>query len=90
MSNLLLVAMFLFWIVPMLLFKEYMLGLAFIIFGLVFGFVEFLSHFYTGKTVSQQVWALITSCHWKGYLLLFCMLCGWLCLLAHLGLRFKK
>jgi hypothetical protein len=90
MSNLLLIAMFLFFTVPAVIYKEYFLALAFVIFGLVFGFMEFLSHFYTGMTVSQQVWALIMDHKWKGYIVLGGMLVGWICLLLHLGLRFKK
>jgi len=90
MSNLLLVFMGLLFVVPSILYKEYFLALAFMIFGLVFGFVEFCAHYYTGKTVSQQMWALIIDHRWKGYIILGCMLLAWVCLLVHLGVRFKK
>lgn len=90
MSNLLLVAMFLFFIVPSIIYKEYFLALAFVIFGLVFGFMEFLADYYTGKTVSQHLWVLMLDHKWKGYIILGGMLLGWICLLVHLGMRFKK
>ena len=90
MSNLLLVFMFLLFVIPAVIYKEYMLALSFIIYGLVFGFVEYLSHYYTGKTVSQQMWALIADHKYKGYIIIGCMLLGWVCLLLHLGMRFKK
>lgn len=89
MSNLLLVFMFLFFTVPSIIYKQYFLALAFMIFGLVFGFTEFLSHYVTGMTVSQQLWALIKEHSYKGYTIIGFMLLGWLCLLAHLGIRFK-
>jgi hypothetical protein len=89
MSNILLIAMGLFFIVPTIIYKEYFLSLVFVIFGLVFGFVEFLAKTYTGQTVSQQVWALIVSNSVKGYILIGCMALGWACLLAHLSIRFK-
>jgi len=90
MSNLLLVLMFLFFTVPAIIYKQYFLALAFIIFGVVFGLVEYAADFYTGKTVSQHLWALILEHGYKGYTILGFMLLGWLCLLFHLGMRFKK
>jgi len=89
MSNILLVLMFLFFTVPALIYKMYFLALTFIIFGLVFGFVEFIAHFYTGHTVSQQLWDLIVAHQAKGVIILVGMLLGWICLLLHLGMRFK-
>jgi hypothetical protein len=67
-----------------------MLSLAFIIFGLVFGFVEFLSNYYTGKTVSQMMWQLMTTNKKEGMLVIGCMAAAWVCLLLHLAIRFKK
>ena len=90
MSNLLLVAMFLFFTIPAIIYKQYFLALAFVIFGLVFGFVEYLADYYTGSTVSQHLWALIKEHSYKGYTIIGFMLLGWICLLLHLGLRFKK
>lgn len=77
-------------IIPAVIYKEFFLALAFIIFGVVFGFVEYLSHYYTGHTVSQHLWELMLDHKWKGYIILGGMLLGWICLLLHLGLRFKK
>lgn len=90
MSNLLLVAMFLFFTIPALIYKQFFLALTFLIFGIVFGLVEYAAHYYTGKTVSQQLWALIVEHGYKGYSIIGCMLLGWICLLLHLGMRFKK
>ena len=90
MGNILLIAMGAFWIFGMVFSKEFFLGLVFIIFGLVFGFVEFMAKYYTGRTVSQQVLDLVQAHHIKGMILLACMLAGWICLLFHLGMRFKK
>lgn len=90
MSNLLIVFMLLFWLIPSIIFKQYMLALTFMVFGIVFGFIEFLSNYYTGHTVSQLVWDLFLSSKWKGITLIVCMGLGWLCLLTHLSMRFKK
>ncbi len=90
MSNLLLVFMFLLFLIPSLIYKQYFLALAFVIFGIVFGLVEYAAHYYTGKTVSQEIWALIEEHSYKGYAIIGCMLLGWVCLLLHLGMRFKK
>lgn len=89
MSNILLVLMFLFFTVPAVIHKQYFLALAFVIFGLVFGMIEYTAHYYTGKTVSQQLWDLIAEHSAKGYTIIGCMLLGWICLLIHLGVRFK-
>ncbi len=90
MSNLLLIFMFLCWIIPSVIYKQYFLTLAFIIFGLVFGFIEFLAKWAVGRTVSQQVWDLMVDHRWKGMIVVGFMLVGWLALLAHLSIRFKK
>ena len=90
MSNILLILMGVFFIVPPIIYKEYFLALAFIIFGLVFGFVEFLADYYTGDTVSQHLWKLIAEHQYKGMIILGGMLLGWIALLLHLGIRFKK
>jgi hypothetical protein len=84
MSNLLLVAMFLFFSVPSLIYKEYFLAMAFILFGLVFGFDEFLAHYATGHTVSQQIWDLEII---KKDIIIGFMLFGWCCLMIHFGVK---
>jgi hypothetical protein len=89
-SNWLLVAMGLLFIIPPVIYKMYFLALAFMIFGIVFGFTEFMANYYTGSTISQQLWALIAEHKYKGYLIIGCMLLAWICLLLHLGIRFKK
>jgi len=88
-SNMLLILMFLLFVIPSTIYKMYFLALAFVIFGLVFGFMEFLAHFYTQHTISQQLWDLIVDHQIKGVIILVCMLLGWICLLLHLGIRFK-
>jgi hypothetical protein len=82
--------MFLFFTIPAIIYKQYFLTLTFIIFGLVFGFIEYAAHYYIGKTISQQIWTLIVEHQYKGMIILGGMLLGWICLLLHLGIRFKK
>lgn len=89
MSNILLILMFLFFTIPAVIYKQYFLALAFVIFGIVFGFVEYAAHYYTGHTVSQQLWDLIVAHQYKGVIILVGMLLGWICLLLHLGIKFK-
>ena len=84
-SNWLLVAMGLLFLIPPLIYKEYMLAFAFILFGLCFGFLEFLSDYYTGKTVSQHLWVLLVEHQWKGVIILSCMLAAFVCLILHLA-----
>jgi hypothetical protein len=89
MSNLLLIFMGILLLVPALIYKQFMLSLTFIIFGLVFGFIEYLSHYYTGHTVTQHFMDLMATNKKEGMLILGCMLLGWTCLLLHLGMKFK-
>jgi hypothetical protein len=90
MSNWLLVAMGVLFIVPPVIYKMYFLALAFMIFGLVFGFVEYMAHYYTDHTISMQMWDLIKEHGYKGYIIIGCMLAAWVCLLLHLAIKFKK
>lgn len=90
MSNWLLVAMFIFFVTPAIIYKQYFLALTFIVFGLVFGFIEFLSNWATGNTVSQSLWLLMSEHKYKAIIVLTGMLVGWICLLIHLAIRFKK
>lgn len=89
MSNLLLIFMFLLFTIPAIAYKMYFLALSFVVFGLVFGFMEFMAHYYTQHTISQQLWDLIVEHQARGVIILVCMLLGWICLLLHLGMRFK-
>jgi hypothetical protein len=90
MSNILLIAMGILFIVPSVIYKQYLLTLTFIIFGLVFGFVEFLADYYTGSTVTQHMQKLIATNNREAWIVLGCMALAWVCLLLHLGIRFKK
>jgi hypothetical protein len=83
MSNLLLVLMFLLFTVPSYSFGQHFLALTFVIYGGAFGFEEFLSTYYTGNTVSQQVWQLILKKSAQGYKLLAFMFLGCVSWLAH-------
>jgi len=82
--------MFILFIVPSIIYKEFFLTLTFIVFGLVFGFIEFLADHYTGMTVSQHLWEMLKTNKKEVWIILGCMLLGWICLLLHLGIRFKK
>ncbi len=90
MSNIPLIAMLLFFLVPAIIFKQYFLALTFIIFGMIFGFVEFLADFYTGKTVSQHIWKLGSDEPVKVVVLITCLLLAWICLLIHFAVGIKK
>jgi hypothetical protein len=85
MSNLLLVGMFLNFTAPSVIFHDYLLACLFTIYGSVFGFIEFIANYYTGDTVSQQIWKLITTNRKQGLMLLMCMLGGWGCWVISLG-----
>lgn len=90
MSNWLLVFMFILFVTPAIIFKQYFLALTFIVFGLVFGFIEFLSNWAIGDTVSQSLWRLMETHKYQAIIVIGCMLAGWICLLIHLAIRFKK
>jgi hypothetical protein len=85
LSNWLLVMMGGFFLITPIIYKEYFLALAFMIFGLVFGFTEFCASFYTGKTISQHLWYLLVTHEWKGIVILTSMVLAWACLIAHLA-----
>ena len=84
-NNWLLVAMGLLFLVPPIIYKEYMLAFAFILFGLCFGLLEFIADYYTQHTISQQLWDLIVEHQAKGVIILVCMLLAWICLILHLA-----
>ena len=84
-NNWLLVAMGILFLAPPIIYKEYMLAFAFILFGLCFGFLEFLSNYYTQHTISQQLWDLIVEHQAKGVIILVSMLLAWICLILHLA-----
>lgn len=90
MGNLILILMFLFFVVPAIIFKQYFLALTFIVFGLVFGFIEFLSDFYIGNTVSQEIWKLGGQNPVKVVILITCLELAWQCLMIHFALGVKK
>jgi hypothetical protein len=84
LNNWFLVAMGVFFVIP-IIYKQYFLVMAFVLFGLCFGFLEFVSHYATDHTISMQIWDLIKEHSYKGIFVLVCMLLAWLCLLAHLS-----
>lgn len=90
MSNILLILMGLFFIIPSAIYKEWWMVMTFVLFGLVFTLEEYVAHYYTGMTVSQHIWDLILRHPHKGYTIIGFMLLGWICLLLHLGMRFKR
>ena len=90
MSNIPLILMGLLFLIPAIIFKQYFLALTFLVFGLVFGFIEFLADFYTGKTVSQHIWAMGTDNHIRAVILITCLLLAWICLMAHFAMGIKK
>lgn len=89
MSNLLLVLMFSFWMIPSLIYQQYFLTLGFIIYGLVFGFVEFLSDYALDFTVSQQLTGLGVDHPEKMKTVIGFLILGWLCLMLHFGVKVK-
>lgn len=89
MSNILLIMMFIFFTIPSIIYKQLFLTLTFCIFGLVFGLVEFAAHYYTGHTVTSHMLSLMKTNSHEGWTIIICMLLGWICLLLHLGIRWK-
>ena len=85
MEILYIVIMFLLWLVPSALFGQWWLFAVFIIFGIVFGGVEIVCKAVTGKTVSQHFSDWAKKNKTKAWIVLGCMLLGWLMLLVHLG-----
>jgi hypothetical protein len=84
-SNWLLVAMGMLFFIPTIIYKEYFLAFAFLLYGLCFGFLEFVSAYYTKHTISQHLWELLVAHQWKGAVILVCMLLAWICLILHLA-----
>jgi len=83
LSNLLIVAMFLgFTALPFVCGLCYLV-LAFCVYGVCFGFEEFLANHYTGNTVSQHIWILNDSKSNQGQKLLYSILIGWICFVLH-------
>jgi hypothetical protein len=89
MSNILLILMGIFFIVPTIIYKQLFLTLTFCFFGLVFGLVEYAAYYYTGSTVTSHMLAFMRTNSKEGLIILICMGLGWLCLLLHLGISFK-
>jgi len=83
LSNLLIVAMFLGFTALPFVYGLYYLVLAFCVYGVCFGFEEFLANHYTGNTVSQHIWILNDSKANQGQKLLYSMLIGWICFVLH-------
>ena len=76
---------FMFLVVPAVLFHQYWLAGVFVVFGLCFGLIEFLADKFTGSTVSQKFWGLIKENKKKAIIILGSMLIAWILLLLHLG-----
>jgi len=78
-------------LVPPLVFKQWGLFAVFMVFGIIFGLIEWISVVKTGKTISQHFWVFSQEHKLKGFIILGGMLVAWLSLLAHLGSKmFKK
>lgn len=83
LDSLLVGGIFAFLILPALIYKQGWLALVFLVFGLCFGLIEFLSVKFTGLSVSQHFWALRGENYRHALTIAICMLIAWLFLLAH-------
>ena len=72
-------------LVPSALFGQWWLFSVFAVFGICFGFIEWLAVKRTGKTVSQHFWKFSESHKVKAIIILVGMLIAWLALLFHLS-----
>jgi hypothetical protein len=86
----LLISSFLFLAIPSMVYKQYFLTLASMIFILSVGFTDAISLQYTHLTVGDHLRELVFNHPIKGILELLSLLAGWVCLLLHLGIKFKK
>jgi hypothetical protein len=84
LNNFLLILMGLFYTVAPIAYREYFLVLAFMIYGLCFGYTEYVASFYTGSTISMQMWALVKLHQWKGIIICSNMVLATICLVLHL------
>ena len=81
------IGVFILFLVPSALFGQWWLFSVFMVFGIIFGLLEWLATIKTGKTVSQQFWALKEKSPIKAWIILASMLGAWILLLCHLGLH---
>ena len=85
LNNWFLVFMGICYLVPPIVFQRYFLALAFIIYGLVFGFTEFCAAFYSGQTISQQMFQLVQDHKtWEGIIICSGMILATVFLVLHL------
>jgi len=84
-SFLYVVLMFLCWLVPSALFKQWYLFNVFLVFGLVFGGMELYYWITTGSSISELFWEFSKIHKMQAGIILGGMLVGWIMLLIHLG-----
>ncbi len=77
-------------LIPTAIFKQWRLFWTFMVFFIIFGFMEWLSVAQTGKTISQHFWAFDTINPAGGWIIVGGMAVGWVALLLHFKLRKKK
>jgi hypothetical protein len=77
--------MFLLLLVPSAIFGQWWLFLVFMVFGIIFGLIEWIAKSKTGKTVSQHFWDFSKKHKVKAIIILVCMFIAWVFLLIHLG-----
>ena len=74
-------------LIPSALCGQWWLFSVFMVFGVIFGLIEWMAVAKTDKTVSQKFWDFSKKNKAKGLIILIGMLIAWLALLYHLGYK---
>lgn len=85
MEILFIIIMFALWLIPSAIYGQWWLFGSFLLFGICFGLLEYISYEVTGDTVSQHFWKWSVNNKREAWITLGCMLAGWLMLLLHLS-----
>jgi len=72
-------------LVPSAIFGQWWLFSAFLIFGVIFGLLEWIAIKKTGKSVSQHFWDFSLRNKTGAILILTCMAFAWMILILHLA-----
>lgn len=83
LSSLPIIILFLSLLIPAALFGQWWLFIVFLVFGICFGLIEFISDKLSGMTVSQHFWALKKSNKKGALIITIFMVLAWAMLIFH-------